>query len=81
MPPRDPQQRAADRQTATGLVDVLKDRRRQLRAEIKKLPAPASRTPAQRRDALIMRSLADIIQSQLVGWGVADAADRETTEE
>lgn len=70
----------ADRVLVKTLVGNLRDARRDLRTAIKALPAPADRTAAQKRDALIMRSTCLLIQAQLVALGVAGAADRDVTE-
>lgn len=77
---RDPATVAADRTLVTGLIPDLRSARRDLRDALKALPAPAARTAAQRRDALIMRTSCLLIQAQLVQLGAATAADRETTE-
>lgn len=70
----------ADRATVVGLVRDLRDARRDLRTAIKALPAPADRNAAQKRDALMMRTSALLIQAQLVQLGVAGPGDRDTTE-
>jgi len=80
MPRRTPDTVAADRALVAGLIPDLRGARRDLRDAIKALPAPAARTAAQRRDALIMRTAALLIQSQLTQLGVASPADRDTTE-
>jgi hypothetical protein len=77
---RPPADRAADRATATGLVADLRAARADLRAALRALPAPAQRTAAQRRDALLLRTAALLVQAQLVGWGAATSTDREQTE-
>jgi hypothetical protein len=77
---RTPQDAAADRTLMTGLVTDLRDARRDLRTAIKALPAPASRTAAQKRDATIMRAVCVLIQAQLAQLGVAGPADRDVTE-
>lgn len=77
---RTPADQQADRSTAAGLVDQLRAARADLRAAIRALPAAGSRTAAQRRDVLIMRTLALLIQATLTSWGVAQTADRDQTE-
>ena len=70
----------ADRAAVVGLVSDLRGARRDLRTALKALPAPADRTAAQKRDALMMRTSALLIQAQLVQLGVAGPADRDATE-
>ena len=77
---RTPEDASADRATVVGLVRDLRDARRDLRTAIKALPAPADRSAAQKRDALMMRTSALLIQSQLVALGVAGLSDRDATE-
>lgn len=77
---RTPADRAASRSTAAGLIPDLRQARADLRTAIKALPAPASRTAAQKRDALQMRTQCLLIQAQLVSWGVAQPGDRDVTE-
>ena len=69
--------RAADKTAATSIVTDLRTARDDLRTALRALPAPASRTAAQRRDALILRSQIIVIRSQLLSWGVGTAADRD----
>lgn len=77
---RTPEAAAADRTLVAGIVGDLRSARRDLRTALKALPAPADRTAAQRRDALIMRTTCLLIQSQLAALGVAGATDRDVTE-
>lgn len=77
---RPPADRVADRTVARGLVADLRAVRADTRAAVRALPAPAQRTAAQRRDALLLRAVGLLIQSQLVSWGAAQAVDREPTE-
>ena len=51
-----------------------------IRDALKALPAPASRTAAQKRDALILRTVALLVQWAIIGAGAATASDRDTTE-
>ncbi len=74
---RSKQDRDADRLLASGLVEQLRSSSVDLRSALKALPAPASRNPAQRRDALVLRTLALIVQALLASWGVARPGDRE----
>ena len=77
---RTPQDVADDRTLVGNVVTDLRQARADLRAEIRKLPAPASRTAAQKRDVQIMRATCVLIQAQLVQLGVAQPGDRDTTE-
>jgi hypothetical protein len=70
----------ADRDKATALVADLRDDRAQLRAALRALPAPAARNPAQRRDALVLRTCADLVAWALISAGVAGDDDRAQTE-
>jgi hypothetical protein len=85
MPPstrkidRTPEDRAADRTTVNGLVAELRTARGDLRNALQGLPAPASRTAAQRRDALILRTLRLLVSAQLVSWGVSQSDDRDNS--
>lgn len=75
--PRNPN---ADRTKATALVADLRGARADLRAALRALPAPAARNPAQKRDALMLRTLADLVAWSLISAGVADDGDRADTE-
>lgn len=79
--PRTPEHQAR-RARAAELVPDLRTARADLRTALKALPSPATRTPAQRRDALQLRTLALVVQAVLVLMGVAgqQAADLEQTE-
>lgn len=57
----------------------MKQARADLVAELRKLPARASRTAGQKRDALIMRALVVTLRTQLNQAGQADAADLDDT--
>lgn len=76
-PKRTDDDRTADKAAATSIVTDLRTARDDLRTALKALPAPASRTAAQKRDALLLRSQIMVIRSQLLGWGVGTAADRD----
>lgn len=77
---RTPQDAAADRALAAGLVADLRQARADLRTAIKAMPAKAARTSAQQRDVTSMRAICVLIQAQLVQLGVAKSADRDITE-
>lgn len=51
-----------------------------LRAAIKALPAAGTRNAAQRRDAVIMRTLVLLVRAMFATWGVSTQADRDTVE-
>jgi hypothetical protein len=70
----------ADRDKATALVADLRANRADLRAALRALPAPAARNAAQKRDALMLRTLADLVAWSLISAGVADDGDRAQTE-
>jgi hypothetical protein len=70
----------ADRTKATALVADLRGARADLRAALRALPAPAARNPAQKRDALMLRTLADLVAWSLISAGVANDGDRDDTE-
>ena len=70
----------ADRDKATALVADLRANRADLRAALRALPAPAARNAAQNRDALMLRTLADLVAWSLISAGVADDGDRAQTE-
>jgi hypothetical protein len=70
----------ADRDKATALVADLRANRAELRAALRALPAPAARNAAQKRDALMLRTLADLVAWSLISAGVADDGDRAQTE-
>ena len=72
--------RGADRAKVVGLLADIRAARTDLRQALRDLPAPAQRTPAQRRDALVMRSVALLIQWVIIGSGAATTADRDNTE-
>jgi hypothetical protein len=74
---RDPN---ADRTKATALVADLRGARADLRAALRALPAPAARNAAQKRDALMLRTLADLVAWSLISAGVAESGDRDDTE-
>lgn len=57
----------------------MKQAKADLVAELRKLPARASRTAAQKRDALIMRALVVTLRTQLNQAGQADDADLDDT--
>ena len=69
---RDP---IADKTRAAALIADLRASRSKLRDALVALPAPADRTVAQRRDAMILRTLLDQTQFTLITSGVAAAAD------
>ena len=77
---RTPKDKADDRLAASSLVDELRAHRDDVRTALRALPAPASRTAAQKRDALMLRG--DLLHTKaiLVSWGVGQAADREPTD-
>lgn len=81
MPRRTPEERAADHAVAVDLVGQLRAARVDLRAALRALPAAGNRSQAQRRDALLLRTAALLVQGQLVQLGVAEAVDREPTEQ
>jgi hypothetical protein len=70
----------ADRDKATALVADLRANRAELRDALRELPAPAARNAAQKRDALMLRTLADLVAWSLISAGVADDDDRAQTE-
>ena len=72
--------RQADRDKAIGLLGEIRQARADIRDALKALPAPASRTAAQKRDALILRTVALLVQWAIIGAGTATASDRDTTE-
>lgn len=78
---RDKRDRDADRALVGNLVDQLRTARSDLRTALRALPAPAGRNAAQRRDALILRTQALIIQALLASWGVTRDTDRDATED
>lgn len=60
-------------------LDEMKQVRTSLVAEIRKLPAGASRTTGQKRDVLIMRALVVVLRTLLNQAGVAADADLDDT--
>lgn len=72
--------RTADRDKAISLLADIRQARADIRGAIKALPVPASRTAAQKRDALILRTVALLVQWAIIGAGAATASDRDTTE-
>lgn len=71
---------ATDSAQAAQMLASLRSTRADLRAALRALPNPAARNAAQRRDALLLRASALLIQSTLASWGTMTAADREETE-
>lgn len=74
---RDP---VADKAKATSLLADLRQARTDIRDAIKALPAPGSRTAAQRRDALVMRTVCLLVQWAIIGAGAATSTDLDDTE-
>lgn len=72
--------RAADRTAAVAIVADLRSVRDDCRTALKALPAPAQRNAAQKRDALILRSMITVARSQLLALGVGTPADRDGTD-
>lgn len=68
--------RTADRTKIVNLATALRADIADLQAAIQALPAPAARNAAQRRDALIMRSLIRLIRWSLITSGAGTADDR-----
>ena len=68
--------RTLDRQKIADLATNMRADITALQAAIAALPAPASRTPAQQRDALIMRSQIRTIRWCLITSGAGTTADR-----
>lgn len=68
--------RVADRTKITNLATALRTDIDELTTAIGALPAPASRNAAQKRDALIMRSLIRVIRWCLITSGAGTANDR-----
>lgn len=79
--PRPAEDRAADRQLVVDLIPKLRAARADLRTAIKALPARAQRNAGQQRDALIMRTLALLVQAVLAMLGATVTADRDPTED
>lgn len=79
--PRPAEDRAADRQLVVDLIPKLRAARADLRTAIKALPARAQRNAGQQRDALIMRTLALLVQTVLAMLGATITADRDPTED
>ncbi len=73
---RPPSDRDADRTKAIDLAAKMRLRVDALTAAITALPAKASRTPAQQRDALIMNTLILVVRFCLITSGAGTAADR-----
>ena len=63
---------------ATRILDGLRPDADDLRAAIAALPAPASRNAAQRRDALMLRTLLRLVRWSIISAGAATAADLDT---
>ena len=79
MPPRAVRtqtDRQLDRDKITNLATAMRQDVIDLDAAIQALPAPASRTAAQRRDALIMRCMIRLIRWCLITSGAGTASDR-----
>jgi len=76
---RTKEQRAADRAAAPAVLTELRDVIDANRAALAALPAAASRTPAQRKDALQARSIIALARAQLLSMGAARDNDRATT--
>lgn len=68
--------RELDRAKAARLLTSLRGDIPELEAAIAALPAPASRTAAQRRDALLARTLIKVIRWDIIAGGAGTAADR-----
>ena len=68
--------RTADRAKIANLATSLRQDITDLSDAITALPAPASRTAAQKRDALIMRCLIRLVRWCLITSGAGTAADR-----
>lgn len=68
--------RMADRAKLTNLATALRTDIEELTTAIGALPAPASRNAAQKRDALIMRSLIRVIRWCLITSGAGMTSDR-----
>lgn len=69
-------ERTQDRMKATSLLGELRATITDLQAAIAALPAPASRTAAQKRDALVLRTLVKLIRWNIIAAGAGTAADR-----
>lgn len=68
--------RTADRTKIANLATAMRRDVTDLNDAIAALPAPASRTAAQKRDALIMRCLIRLIRWCLITSGAGTSADR-----
>lgn len=68
---------ATDRAKVIDLAARLREDVTGLQAAIAALPAPASRTAGQQRDALVMRCLIRLIRFALISSGAGTAADRQ----
>lgn len=73
--------RTASRTVLATKAAKVRVRRADLRTALKALPAPASRTAAQKRDALTLNTLIDLAGAFLASIGLDTAADRDTTED
>lgn len=73
--PRTPDERAAHQTKRANLATGLRADVADLTAAVAALPAPASRTPAQRRDALVLRTLIRLIRLSMLMYGLAQADD------
>lgn len=69
--------RTADRAKIANLAAAMRQDVTDLNDAITALPAPASRTAAQKRDALIMRCLIRLIRWCLITSGAGTADDRK----
>jgi hypothetical protein len=80
MPLRTPRPQAdkeADRASFVSLAAEIAAVREELRTGLRALPAAASRTAAQRRDALVLRTLILLVRAFLLSVGKGSAADRD----
>jgi hypothetical protein len=73
---RTPTEREQDRTKLAQLTTDLRADANALQSAIAALPAPASRTAAQQRDALIMRTLIRVIRFSIIASRAGTAADR-----
>lgn len=71
-------EREADRVKLTQLTTDLRTDVTALQSAIAALPAPASRTAAQQRDALIMRTLIRVIRYTIIAARAGTAAERQS---
>lgn len=75
--PRPKPERDAQRTKAVAVLDGLRTDAADLRAALAALPA-SGRTAAQRRDALILRTLLRLVRWSIISAGAATAADLGT---